>query len=299
MRNAPAMTGLRALEAVLRTGSLSAAARELCVTPAAISHRLRDLEARCGAPLVYRSGNRFVPTETGRAVTVALGDAFQRIRMADELLHDGRSTEFRITASYSFAVLWLMPRIPIFEKMFPDTDLVINPTHDPLNHGPSDVTIVHAAHKPKGTRWRLLFDDRCAAIARPEHPFFATETGNMQDVLDSRLLHIAHQRGRDWGEYSWRDWAAQLGLSWSDAKKKGPSVSAEHLAAEMLPKSDLFALISVVNASDLLASNRLRLVKGSEAATGCSYWIGSRYDSGPFAGRAKRFIKLMIDSLKV
>lgn len=66
MRNAPAMTGLRALEAVLRTGSLSAAARELCVTPAAISHRLRDLEARCGSPLVYRSGNRFEATETGR-----------------------------------------------------------------------------------------------------------------------------------------------------------------------------------------------------------------------------------------
>ena len=40
MRNAPAMTGLRALEAVVRTGSLSAAARELCVTPAAISHRV-------------------------------------------------------------------------------------------------------------------------------------------------------------------------------------------------------------------------------------------------------------------
>lgn len=76
MRNAPAMTGLRALEAVLRTGSLSAAARELCVTPAAISHRLRDLEARCGAPLVYRTGNRFEATETGRAISAALGDAF-------------------------------------------------------------------------------------------------------------------------------------------------------------------------------------------------------------------------------
>ena len=40
------MTGLRVLEAVLRNGSLSAAARELCVTPAAISHRLRSLEAQ-------------------------------------------------------------------------------------------------------------------------------------------------------------------------------------------------------------------------------------------------------------
>ena len=298
MRNAPAMTGLRALEAVLRTGSLSSAARELCVTPAAISHRLRDLEARCRAPLVYRSGNRFEPTETGRAITLTLGDAFQRIRLADELLQDGPSGELRITASYSFAVLWLIPRIPMLEKRFPETDLVIDPTHDPLLHGPSDVTIVHAAHRPEGPGWTLLFDDRCAAIARPEHPFFAADRGNMQDVLDSRLLHIAHQRGRNWGEYSWRDWAMQLGLSMSDAKIKGPSVSAEHLAAEMLTTSDLFALISVVNASDLLASKRLRAVAGSEVATGCSYWISSRYEAGPRSTRAKRLINLMIEKLK-
>ena len=50
------MTGLRVLEAVLRNGSLSAAARELCVTPAAISHRLRSLEAQGKAALVRRDG---------------------------------------------------------------------------------------------------------------------------------------------------------------------------------------------------------------------------------------------------
>ena len=269
------------------------------MTPAAISHRLRDLEARCGVPLVYRSGSRFEATETGRAIAAALGDAFQRIRLADELLQDGRSGELRITASYSFAVLWLMPRIPMLEKRFPETDLVINPTHDPLTHGPSDVTIVHAAHRPEGPGWTLLFEDRCAAVARPDHPFFAADRGHLQDVLDSRLLHIAHQKGRDWGEYSWRDWATQQRLSWSDSRKKGPSVSAEHLAAEMLPTSDLFALISVVNASDLLASNVLKAVPESEVATGCSYWIGTRYDAGPRSTRARRFIDLLTASLKV
>jgi LysR family glycine cleavage system transcriptional activator len=54
MRQAPSMTGLRELEAVVRCRSLSAAASELCVTPAAISHRLRSLEARGGSALVYR-----------------------------------------------------------------------------------------------------------------------------------------------------------------------------------------------------------------------------------------------------
>lgn len=203
----------------------------------------------------------------------------------------------RITASYSFAVLWLIPRMTILEKEFPETDLVINPTHDPLGPAPADVTIVHAAHRPDGPGWSLLFEDRCAAIARPEHPIFGSGDPTLRQVLDSRLLHIAHQRGRDWGEYRWRDWADQLGLDWSEAKK-GPSVSAEHLAAEMLLTSDLIALISVINASDLLASNRLRLVPGSEVATGCSYWIGGGCEGGPQAMRAKRFIRFLTDSLK-
>lgn len=298
MRNAPAMTGLRALEAVLRTGSLSAAARELCVTPAAISHRLRDLEARCGAPLVYRSGNRFEATETGRAVTAALGDAFQRIRLADELLQDGRSGELRITASYSFAVLWLMPRIPLLEGQFPDTDLVINPTHDPLAYGPSDVTIVHSARRPEGPGWTALFEDRCAAVARPQHPFFGRDRQELQAVLEYRLLHIAHEKGRDWGEYRWQDWAAQLGLTWPVTRTKGPAVSAEHLAAEMLSASDLFALISVVNASDLLASNRLTVVPGSEARTGCSYWISNHDKGGTRSAQARRFTDFMVEKLR-
>jgi LysR family transcriptional regulator, glycine cleavage system transcriptional activator len=297
MRSAPAMTGLRALEAVIRTGSLSAAARELCVTPAAISHRLRELEARCGAPLVHRSGGRFEATETGRAVTLALGDAFQRIRLADDYLNGGNAGELRITASYSFAVLWLMPRIPLLERQFPETDLVINPTHDPLAAGSADVTIVHAARCPDGPGWTRLFEDRCAAVARAGHPFFGQDRQGLQDILDCRLLHISHDRGRDWGEYSWRDWAARHGLALPQTWKKGPSVSAEHLAAEMLPTSDLFALISVINASQLLASDRLKAVPGSDSATGCCYWIGSRHAAGPRSTRARRFVDVLIGEL--
>jgi LysR family transcriptional regulator, glycine cleavage system transcriptional activator len=294
MRHAPSMTGLRALEAVLRNGTLSAAARELCVTPAAISHRLRDLEDRYGTPLVYRAGARFEATELGRAIAEALGDAFQRIRVADELLHGGTSRELRITASYSFAVMWLMPRISSLETQFFDADLTIHPTHAPLVDGPSDVTIVHSARPPEPTGWTLLFQDRCAAVARSDHPFFLADSARLRDILGCRLVHITHQRGPEWGEYSWRKWADTHGLDWSGAKKKGSSVSAEHMAADMLLCSDIFGLISVVNASRLLAARRLRAVPGSEAASGCSYWISCRDDAGPRSILAKRFVDWMV-----
>lgn len=297
MPQAPSMTGLRALEAVLRHGTLSAAARELCVTPAAISHRLRELEARCGVPLVHRSRGRFEATERGRKVAEALGDAFQRIRLADDLLTGPASREFRIAASYSFAVMWLMPRIAMLEQQFPDVDLIINPTHAPLSDGPSDVTILHAAQPPAASGWTRLFVDRCAAMARAQHPFFTTGPRGLQEVLDCRLIHIAHDRGPAWGEFSWQDWAAGLGIAWPDLRKRGPSVSAEHVAADMLLTSDSFALISVVNASELLDLRLLRAVPGSTVDSACSYWISGSGASGSRVATARRFVDWMTDRL--
>ncbi len=297
MRSAPAMTGLRALEAVIRTGSLSAASRELCVTPAAISHRLRELEARCAAPLVYRSGGRFEATEMGRAVAVALGDAFQRIRLADDYLSRGSARELRDHRIIFFRCPVADATHPLLEKEFPETDLVINPTHDPLGHAASDVTILHATQCPEGYAWVRLFQDRCAAVARAEHPYFDEEPQRLQQVLNSRLLHIAHGKGRNWGEYSWGDWAAHHGLMLPEVWTKGPSVSAEHLAVEMLQTSNIFALVSVINASVFLATNRLKAVPSSEVPTGCSYWISHRDEAGPRSNRAKQFVDFMVANL--
>ncbi len=288
MRHAPSMTGLRAFEAVVRHGTLSGAARELCVTPAAISHRLRELDATGGRALLHRRHGRFVPTETGRILVETLGDAFKRIRLADDILRDGGNQAFGITASYSFAVLWLMPRIDGFQEQVPEADLVVHPTHTPLAHVRREVTILHAARQPDEGHWALLFQDRCAAVARADHPLFHREGCSARDVLDCRLVHIAHENGPDWGEFSWQAWARALGLEWP-GPRKGPSVSAEHLAVDILLSSDAFALVSVVAASRMLADGRLRAVAGSAVATGCSYWISAAAGPAKASSRAQAF----------
>jgi DNA-binding transcriptional LysR family regulator len=66
---------LRALSAVLRSGSTKAAAEALHVTPPAITLQLRELEAAAGAPLIERRPNGATPT----AVGAELLDAAERI----------------------------------------------------------------------------------------------------------------------------------------------------------------------------------------------------------------------------
>ncbi len=296
MRQAPSMTGLRVFEAVVRLGSLSAAARELCVTPAAISHRLRDLEAASGQPLVRREAGRFRATEAGRAVLDTLGDAFDRIRAADALLQPD-AERLRITASYSFAVLWLMPRISTFQARHPDTELFIHPSHNPMTEGAADVRIVHAARQPEAGAWSVLFADRCAVLAGAGHRFFTRKEAGLASVLEGRLVHITHDRGPDWGEFSWRVWAAALGLE-MPGTGKAATVSAEHLAVELLLTDDAFALVSTVNASRLLETGRFRAVPGSEMPSGCSYWIADGAAQGRSGRLARDFRQWIAQELR-
>lgn len=64
---------LRAFGAVIRGGSISAAANLLSVTPPAIAQQLRLLEEALGVALVERAANGAKPTDAGREVLLALG----------------------------------------------------------------------------------------------------------------------------------------------------------------------------------------------------------------------------------
>lgn len=289
MRHAPAMTGLRVLEAVVRTGSLSDAARELCVTPPAISHRLRDLEAQSGAALVQRIGGRFIATALGTTVLEALGDAFSRIMAADAILTDQRPATLRIVSSYSFAVLWLTPRLSQFQDRHPEVRLFLEPSHSPLDQGASDLTILHAVEPPEKNGWIKLFADKCAAIGRAGHPVFARTDSGPDTVFHSKLVHISHGKGPAWGEFSWHDWASALGLA-GHVPKVGPTVTAEHLAVDLVLAEDLLALVSLFNTSLPLTGGRLRAVPGSEVASGCSYWMKVTSRQGKGGETAQDFL---------
>ena len=64
-RRLPPFAAIRAFEATARHGSMTAAADELCVTPSAVSHQIRTLEAFVDTALFERDGNRLTLTLTG------------------------------------------------------------------------------------------------------------------------------------------------------------------------------------------------------------------------------------------
>jgi DNA-binding transcriptional LysR family regulator len=171
--------------------------------------------------------------------------------------------------------------------MHPGIELILEPSHSPLEGRGADVTILHASQPPTVPGWTRLFADHCAVVGRADHPLLARPDAGPGDVLDGRLVTIEHGRGASFGEFSWQDWAEALALP-PPRKVRGPVVTAEHLAVDLILAEDALALVSLVNISRSVDQGRLQVLAGSEVATGCSYWVRAtaspRPDAAAFTG---------------
>jgi LysR family glycine cleavage system transcriptional activator len=112
----PALDSLRFLEAGVRHANFTRAAAELGVTPAAVSLRIRDLEAELGVTLFRRSGPAVTPTEAGVALAGRMARALGLIRSAVDDCR-GAAEPLRVTAVPTFAMRWLTPRLAAYHAL--------------------------------------------------------------------------------------------------------------------------------------------------------------------------------------
>jgi LysR family transcriptional regulator, glycine cleavage system transcriptional activator len=114
-RRLPALESLRALEACVRHRSFTRAADELCISSAAVSLRIRELESELGVTLFSRSGPRVTPTPAGEALAAQVTDVLNLLRRAvDDCSSAGQA--LRLTVVPTFAMRWLAPRLARYEK---------------------------------------------------------------------------------------------------------------------------------------------------------------------------------------
>lgn len=109
----PSLESLRILEACVSAGSFARAAERLFLTPAAVSLRIRTLEAELNQPLFIRAGRRVIPTGAATVLANRVRDALAGIAGAlDEF--QAATPLLKVTAPPTFASRWLAPRLALY-----------------------------------------------------------------------------------------------------------------------------------------------------------------------------------------
>lgn len=223
------MASLRALHAfalLARHGRASHAAEILGVSPSALSHLMRKLESELGATLVLRDGRGLSLTEEGQRLALGIGDAFERIDEAvDSFKRRGR-TELRISTVSTFATRWLIPRLPQFQSLQPDVEILLSTSTRvvDLERENFDCAIRLGKGNWPGVESELLWQEHLAVALAPT---LMPEDGLLtQDALSKlRLIHSAARRN------DWPSWLAHAGMSHPEATS-GMLVETRDLAIQ-------------------------------------------------------------------
>ncbi len=129
-RFAPTLAELRALSAVSRNKSVSAAAEELNISQPTISYHIKRLEERWETKLFRTQGRSLVLTELAQDLlhdVYAINDSIDKL--SQRLSEKGAQKPLSISTSSSFASIFLVPRIEIFRRMHPQTSIRVNVTN--------------------------------------------------------------------------------------------------------------------------------------------------------------------------
>ena len=121
----PPLKALPVFEAVARLKSFSAAAGELSITQSAVSHQIKQLETYLGEQLFWRSGRSVTLTDEGRQYFDAISSALLQVERASEQLLGHEQSRIRLSVFSSFAVRWLVPRLPYLQRRHPQLDLAL------------------------------------------------------------------------------------------------------------------------------------------------------------------------------
>jgi DNA-binding transcriptional LysR family regulator len=142
-RQAPPLEAAEAFLVAARSVSFRAAADEIALSASAFSRRIQLLEAFVGTALFDRSGVSVRLTEAGARYHAEVAPAMEQIRAATlRLREDGERRVLRVATSHSFAVGWLVARLPALQRRHGiEVELTIGRDTQALRSGEVDLAI--------------------------------------------------------------------------------------------------------------------------------------------------------------
>ncbi len=185
---------LRFVDALSRTGSLSAAARALNVTPPALSMRLKRLESELGVRLVVRNSRSMRFTNEGENLVSEAQVLIKRIEALPRAMNiDGNDLvgPLKIAAPFGFGRAYVAPIVAKFSELYPAVLPELHLSDNPWKANEGADVVIHIGEM-KNSSWvaHLLARNERWVCASPKYLSSRGTPAHPRELLEHSCLAV-------------------------------------------------------------------------------------------------------------
>ena len=209
LRRLPPLNAVRAFDAVARNGSVTGAARELCVTQGAVSRHITALESWLGTKLFTRTQRGVTLTAKGTAYFRTINGALDQIDFATRQVHTSpEGNLLRLKLPPTFAIRWLVPRLAAFHALHPDIDVQITTSHETADFDREEIDACIHSERDMSPRpgFRRLFGEVLLPVCSPRLVKRGPGLRKPRDLVHHQLLCSMNR------PHDWPTWLAAAGV---------------------------------------------------------------------------------------
>lgn len=197
---------LYVFDAAARHESFAKAAKELNVTPAAVSHAIRQLEAALGVSLFERGHRQLRVSSAGSKLFQSVASGLDRIEQTAGEIQTTRSPDIvKLYASITVATYSLLPRLAALRDQEPHMELRLYNSDRTLELPADGVSVAITGGKRDwpGYEMSLFARELIVPICSPSYLARHGPIANIESLSDHTLLHLdeAYHDGVTWFDF--------------------------------------------------------------------------------------------------
>ncbi len=272
----PPLGALRAFDAASRHRSFARAAEELNVTPAAISHQIKQLEHWLGLKLFERSARGVALSPGGQDYANSVREIFDRLINTSAAARAQRGRRVvHVRAQFSIASMFLLPHVLSFNLANTDIEIQLSALNFDRNpaKGGADIAIYHQRPDLEGHVQQVLVGGDYKLFGAPAL-LARCDISTPAKFLAAPLLHTRPQAtaGATWRVPGLRDWLLQAGTV-PPEHLNGMVFNLEHLTTAACVQGAGFALLLDELTLDSARAGSLIALPGPALPNPCPYTL--------------------------
>ena len=285
----PPLDYLLFFEAVARHKSFTRAARELNVSQAAVSKRVKVLEHWLGVALITRNGPRVSLTKGGHKLASSTSEALEYLSSGVSQLRQSTHDKVSLASNVAFSQFWLTPRLNEYllsPDAVPVTVTASDKEADILDQD-NDVVIYYGGDIPTGWDGVALFDEIWQPLVAPSLLAKSPDIGTCT-LLDFDKLAL-----------QWINWAGFADLTDHAEFATAPRVNLGSYGSSL--DAAIRGMGLALGSADVLSyeieARRLVPLDAYQLCTGRTYFVTWR--TGTLSERSSELLRRIgIDCLK-